>query len=341
MAELDESIDPRLDDEIAELDLALSLITMSAPVTAVICTELADKVRRRAERDGDSASLDESLRIADHALRILAPHDPNRGAALLERALTMEQRFHRSNEASDLDEAIRTWRLLADTAVAPPEAAKAEAFARLGGLLRIQLGVLVRTADDDTIAAALAETHRTLLTARGRLADDSPSLAETCWLLGLSWGDRYERERDPHHLDQAIAELRHCLRLASDPSGDRSHALAKALHERAVLRYDAGQLRQARQDVAASMDQIRDALATVDPADQFRVEVLWTAATIAINGLDVASEAVDLTELRAWADLLLAHYDDTDPDRATDEAQAADDMRARILVAILDAPGQG
>lgn len=297
-----------LDEEIAELRSILSLVRRSTPVIALVCVELARRLRNQAARDDDDAAVDEALGLTDRALHLLPADDPNRCVALIERALTLEQRFHRCRHQVDLDAAIIIWRQLANADQSAAGPLVGESTARLGSLLRQRVSVLVDTADDDTIAAALVEAQRTLLAARNCLPEDSPSLAETCWLLGLCWGDRYEQERDPRYLDRAIAEIGESLRLAPDPWGDRHYALAKALHERARRRREArreGGDDQIEADLAAALQHIRVALSTVEPTDPFRIEVLWAGVTVAITQMDVAPTSVDVCEVRAWVDDLL------------------------------------
>jgi hypothetical protein len=156
-------------------------------------------------------------------------------------------------------------------------------------------------------------------------------LAETCWLLGLCWGDRYARERDAGHLDAAIAAVTRSLKLAPDQSGDRHLALARALHERALLCQDGGLVVDARSDLRAATEQARAALDAVHPTDPLRIEVLWTAVTIAVAHRDASPETMELALAQAWADQLRAHYDQTDPYRATDDARAADGVRAAMI----------
>jgi hypothetical protein len=338
MSELDEGIGSQLDQEIGELRTVLALVQLSAPVVALVSLELIDRLRRRAEGEDGDAPLDEARQVADHALGLLPADDANRAAVLTERALTLELRFQRRGAYADLDEAIGTWRRLA-AEVPMSRSALAETMAHLGSLLRLRLGGLVLTADDDTIVAALTETHRTLLIARDSLAEGSPDLPETCWLLGLCWGDRYELEWDPRHLDRAIAEVDASLRLAPDRSGDRHYVLAKALHQRAALQDAAGAAEaagQPRSDLTAALNHIQIALRMVDPTDPFRLDVLYAAATIAVAELEVSPASVDQAVLRSWADALQAHYDRADPQRATDEAQAADEIVARILAALVN-----
>lgn len=305
-----EGCDPQLDEEITELQIVLSLVRLSAPVIALASAELADRLQRRGDQAGPAPRGEGSGSTRDDWGGATPASDPDALAALVARALVFEYRFRRGHEPADLDRTIDEWRCLVRSDQSVPWPMVAETTAHLGSLLRQRLGILVETADDDTIMAALQEAHRTLQSARAMLPTDSPHLAETCWLLGLSWGDRYACEQEPAHLDRAIAEITEALRLEPDPSGDRHYALAKALHERAVLLRDSGPgdvTAQVTADLAAALEQVRIALQIVDPADPLLKEVLWTAVTIAIAQREAAPAAADVTELQAWTDRLLQH----------------------------------
>jgi hypothetical protein len=311
-----ENHDRHLDDEIARLRDELTLVRRPTRVSAVACIQLAQRLRQRATRDDDDAVIDEALRLIDWAIEVLPPDDPSWHSALIERALTLELRFRYSREQADLDTAIVIWRRLASVDPLVQGSPAAEATARLGALLRQQAAVLINAgADDDTVTATLAEAHQTLVAARTCLPADSPSLAETCWLLGLCWGDRYEQERDPHYLNQAIAEIAESLRLTPDLSGDRHYALAKALHERARRHRKANRcgVDDPAVDLASALHHVRAALRTVGPADPFRIEVLWAGVTIAITQTHIAPTDVDVTELRTWVNHILT------PPAATDD----------------------
>jgi hypothetical protein len=331
-----DDFDPQLDERISELRTILSLVQLSGPVVVQTTVDLIDLLRQRAERDDDGAVVDEALQVAHHALAMLPPDHEARLGVLVEQALTLEHRFDRNGDAADLDAAIGIWRGLADPDVPAPRASVAVATAQLGCLLRLRLSLLVETADDETVAAAMTDAQQTLQAARDMLPEDAPNLAETCWLLGLCWGDRYEIDRDPYQLDRAIAEIGDSLRLAPDSAGDRTLAMAGALHERAATRWAAAANEvtdQIRGDLTEAVDLVRTALGLIGPDSPLYVDALWEAVTIGVTQLDASPDTVDLAELTAWTDQLGAHYDVVDPQRSDNAAQAAVAIQARVFAA--------
>jgi len=320
-----------------DLDTAIELFTQAADPAlpsryrrAVALSNLARALQKRYERSRDPGDLDAAIGNLRTALDITDPDHAGRAPMLANLAETLQARFKLNNDPGDLDVAIVLSRQAAD---ATPEdhTNRAMRLTKLGQILLSRFEKAGKRGDTDD----LMESVRCWRAA----ADNATASWETRIMAAWAWGQVAEEYLEPAlalqgysaavgllpatvwHGAERSAQEEHLTRWSSLATDAAACAITAGEPRRAVemleqgrsvlwtqalsLRSDVSRLREQAPDLAARLEQIRDAL-DQPSTSTLNGELIDPAAESGAGARAARHHAVEdrrrLT--RAWDDLV-------------------------------------
>src|SRR6185312_2237123 len=159
-------------------------------------SNLAAALWARFDRVGDSADLDEAIRLEQLAMELTPEADPKWPFRLGNHGKTLQTRFSRTGELSDLDEAIR---LMSLTVATVPESYPDRSML----LCNVSLALLLRF-ERTRVPADLDEALRHAEQAVATVSEPNSSKGWYLSTLGNALQARFELSGDLADLDEAI-----------------------------------------------------------------------------------------------------------------------------------------